>query len=169
MTYDKFAKFNGLHKSIEPQLIDVNAQYAFTINPHDDLQYNNCKPMQRLENFKSNLSNQLQNMIGEYSEYKFNIELSELGRLHLHGLIRIHDVFSFYSMLPQLMQIAAFELDTWDGKEYWPETYCTKGDNYMPADRKVIKSIDRKLLIASTKTVTIDDYVKTKKRTVIIK
>lgn len=122
--YDKSA-----HTMIAPELLVPCTDYAFTLNPCDKLQYDESNSLRRFSDFKSQMRVSLQNLLSPYMRWKFYIEISKAGRLHLHGTVSFNDLESilmfFMSAVTKLQAQFTYELDTIKDPKIWHD-YCTK-------------------------------------------
>ena len=120
---------NSAHAMIAPELLTPCEEYAFTLNPCDELQCDKSNSVRRFSDFKSQIRICLQNLLSPYMKWKFYIELSKAGRLHLHGTVSFNDMESilmfFMYSVKKLMASFTYELDTIKDRSVW-HTYCTK-------------------------------------------
>lgn len=119
MTYTKKSK----HSAPAPECIDKSKEYSITLNP--STVYKDVKTLRTWWHRKllevSMTSDQQRTFT-----YDLKIEVSCMGKLHMHGVIRIHKVMLFYIYtLQKLQDVATYEIDTKDDTDYWP-AYCTK-------------------------------------------
>jgi len=111
---------------VKPEDMKINTPYAITINPNDNFQYIGLTTVQRLKTFRNTQEIFLERLFSPNSIYKFNIEVSAKGRLHLHGVIKVKDIQSFYVFaIPQLLTKSMVEIDTLNDRTIW-DRYCTK-------------------------------------------
>lgn len=112
---------NGLYKCIAPELMEAGKQYAFSISPADDVQYFNSEnSLQRYSNFHKKAITYLLHNLAPYADYDLYIEISEHCRLHLHGNIKVKDVFDFYCMaLPRMREYGGYCLKEIKTPEEW--------------------------------------------------
>lgn len=115
----------------------VNGEtYAFTFNPKDVL-----TPQDGVSNlviFAKSMNALCLTMYKNYNaDLKLYIEYSKLGRLHVHGYIKINDKFALYdSGLHYLMLRGTFcmkYMETKDDKDKW-EDYCLKQEKEITAN-----------------------------------
>lgn len=64
----------------------LDTYYAMTFSPSDDYQFWNSD--ERINDFESYVRKNILNKL-PFSKYEFYLELSSLGRLHLHGQFKI--------------------------------------------------------------------------------
>lgn len=83
-------------ESISPENVEKLKLYAFTIAPMDAYQHFTClnKPLSRLYEFREQVKTAV--MSCKNCIINTHVELSQHGRLHLHGYITINDIASFY-------------------------------------------------------------------------
>jgi hypothetical protein len=96
---------NRKHKSLAPENVMTDTEYAFTINISDDNRYKTIQ--RRVYNYYS-VMNTL-----KHCSYQLCFEFSSIGRLHAHGLLKITNKMEFYSRdIPILVEHFSFEIDT---------------------------------------------------------
>lgn len=111
-------KYDNPYKCIAPECIEENIAYAFSLNPIDSLQY--WDDDNRLNKFKTNLTTILSSL--NTINVIANIELSPLGRLHLHGTIKILNTKLFFlNHIHKLQHYGTFEIDTIKDQDKWTE------------------------------------------------
>lgn len=125
------------HKISVPsmELIDLNHWYTFTINLSDEFE----TLTQNVDQYKYFCKK----YIHPYSEFQLYAELSKLGRLHYHGLIKfveIEKLVDFYFSLRELYPLVAMEIDTISDPKKWDD-YIFKQQKYMGVACK-LKGID---------------------------
>lgn len=105
------------------QTIDPAKQYVITINGPQYLEKGITRPTYCLDYIRRMLHG---------VHYKLHMEISDLGRLHWHGWIVIHDRQLFYlKILPKLLQKNTVVIDTIDlSDDHWYH-YCTKQSKYI--------------------------------------
>lgn len=115
------------HSAVPPEEVDNTVTYSFSINPSK--QYETQK--NRLKLTQNDLCKTL-SYLGNKKVFTFELypELSQTGRLHWHGDIKILDVLTFYTNLIRIKDHNTFEIDTIDDMTKWNE-YKTKGQKYM--------------------------------------
>jgi len=104
--------------------------YTFTINPSDTLQFfRHALPSTRLQSFKDSVYAML-NSISNAINIDAYIEISKLGRLHLHGVCKIKDPYLFYMSVAHSFQTwCTLEIDSITDINVWT-TYCLKLNKY---------------------------------------
>lgn len=109
-------EMNNRYKIFSPEDAEENIDYSFTLNIDPDLirKYNN------LTNQYYQYLNKLKHL--KYCNYDVTFEISKLGKLHLHGKIKINNIQKFYFYdVKKLMESFSFEIDTIDNVEKWDE------------------------------------------------
>lgn len=125
---------NGKYKMIKPENVIFNRRYAFSLNPSDQ-PARSCTGKMKLSAF-SDYDDMIQNGIDKLKYCAINLysEISQNGRLHLHGYITIpseDNLISFYFYdIPKLKMIGTFEIDTIDDYQKWA-TYVNKLGKFM--------------------------------------
>jgi len=119
----------GLEKynSLSPETVNLADRYSMTINPHNSLQsFEAPNQLQRFHAFRYDMIRILRRILDPFCTYRFSIEVSKLGRLHLHGWVQFKDILGFYLMAtPSLIDICTFELDLITDFLIWA-AYCDK-------------------------------------------
>jgi len=149
------------HVCMDPEKVEKNVVYSFTINPNDANQY--FEKTDRLGRFRDNLYGKLLLNLAPYAKYDIYIEISKKGRLHGHGTIEIIDILNFYlKSIPYLMDFCSYEMDTIASPEVWLK-YCTKQSHLFAksANPKVTHVSDPIFVI--NKTGSKIEYIKTQK------
>lgn len=121
---------------IDPDMLQNDVVYTFTLNPADTYQYNNkdnriklvtAKVIANLLHYKNFCKWML---VPEFSTpecYK------AVPRLHFHGTIKFTNVMAFYiKEFYLLKKWCQFEIDTIDDKKHW-KSYVTKNASPMEA------------------------------------
>nr|DAW08393.1 MAG TPA: Rep protein [Bacteriophage sp.] len=113
-------------KSLKVETIDVTKYYSITVSPSDHHQYFESK--ERLKMFFNWAQITFYRLLLN-TEYEMHIEVSPMGRLHLHGKIKLLNkerLLKFYLYdIPRINNISVFEIDTISDMVKW-DTYCTK-------------------------------------------
>lgn len=116
-----YAKHN---QSIKIELIDEEEWYALTINPQDDYQYWNENTDTRLKMFTDNIKIVMHRIL-QPCRYELYVEVSPVGRLHLHGKMRFNNkstIIRWYiSQIHKLGKVSHFEIDTIEDMKIWDE------------------------------------------------
>jgi len=126
-------KHSPRYQPLNPKLINVlvpekvllDTWYTCTINladTYDDIN----QTIQAYRYF-------LYKYIKPYVWFKFNPEISKLGRFHLHGRIMFNeqiDIVLFYMNLKYISKEAAMEIDEIKDEKIW-EDYCIKQKHIM--------------------------------------
>lgn len=150
------------HSAVPPEEVDTNTTYSFSINPSK--QYETQKT--RLKLIQNDLCKTL-SYLGNQKVFSFELypELSQTGRLHWHGDIKIYNVLEFYTNLIRIKDHVTFEIDTIDDMTKWNE-YKTKGLKYMkdsglhlPLTHTTRKDTMLALAGLKPKKGAIDDYL----------
>lgn len=111
------------------ELFKLKTFHCISINPDDGHQYFEEKDWRkRLDLFKTNQAIIL-NRILQPCKYILNIEVSEQGRLHWHGYIKVMHVDDlkrlYLTQIIKLKSMATYEVDTIKDDDVW-HTYCNK-------------------------------------------
>lgn len=115
----------------EPDMLQNDILYTFTINPNDKKQY--YHQSRRVKLIVSGVTEFL-NTFKDFSEYTLYPEFStpnatktKLGpRLHYHGIIKFTNVMEFYKRgYLSLLKWCMFEIDTIEDRSIWKK-YCHK-------------------------------------------
>jgi len=140
------------YKCPAPEEIQTDIEYTFSINPKDDFQYFDSEnSLQRYQNFHKKAITYLLNYIAPTCDYYLKIELSRMGRLHMHGTIKIKDVFGFYcDSIIKLQKYGTYEIDTISEKKEWGE-YMDKGLDYMGNRPRILTSKIAKEILTTPK------------------
>jgi len=105
--------------------------YSFTISPANEHQYFNEE--ERVDKFRKYMKSHMLNRLKD-NTFRFHIEVSPAGRLHLHGKFKFKDIASikhFYLMdINYLMNHNQIEIDTISDMDKW-ESYMTKQSMYQ--------------------------------------
>jgi len=111
---------------VKPEDMIKDHPYALTINPNDNFQYVGRNTIDRLNVFKRTMEIYLDKWLSSSAIYKMYVEVSAKGRLHMHGVVRVHDIQSFYVFaIPNILSKCSIELDTINDKIVWSK-YCMK-------------------------------------------
>lgn len=110
--------------------MEENVEYAISINPADEWQYWNAED--RLETYLKCHKNYLRRLaiLGNVHVCQFNLylEISQNGRLHYHGKLKVFSKKLFYIYVIHKLQIRyTYEIDVINDADKWHE-YCTKQD-----------------------------------------
>lgn len=90
-------------------LVD-NIWYSITINPSDDYQL--WDDEYRLTAWYSYFVKNLVNLLNKVSRFELYPEMSDSGRLHLHGSIIFHDVFKYkLEIVRPLQRMSNIDID----------------------------------------------------------
>lgn len=104
----------------------VNQKYSFTFNQRE--QYFSSDSRFR-DFYISQLILLCKYAVG--ADYTVYIEISRLGRLHIHGTISITDPIDFFMTgIVQLQKMGTFKIDTIDKSDVW-DVYCMKQQKYI--------------------------------------
>jgi len=110
--------------------VKENVEYTMTIAPSDDHQYWNEED--RVEKFRIYFRNYMVKKLLP-NKFKFYIEVSPHGRLHLHGTIsfkNLQTIKKFYIDDVRFLTLHnQIEIDTIEDKTKW-ETYVTKQSKF---------------------------------------
>lgn len=142
------ADSTGAYKCLSPEDVDVTQWYTFSVNPCDDFQYFDSEnSIQRYTNFHKKAITYLLQSVAPAADYELFIEVSKGTRLHMHGIIKIKDVFVFYvDSLVRLRRYGTYEIDTIQDKSKWEE-YQHKGKVYMgDRPRRITSKIAKEIL-----------------------
>lgn len=142
---------------VKPSLLHINAKYACSINP--SFEPKDMKSANNLKDWQDKLFRHLAEL--KYSIYNLYMDISESGRLHMHGSIIIKDRISFYYYdIPMLRHFCTYCIkpitsEQWseyeqklDDMEKWCKdrgisyTYCDMNKNeYLYPKAKIIDEI----------------------------
>ena len=112
---------------ISPELITVDTEYTFTVNPSDDFQFFKEIGSERIKKAQNHMTY----IIRQNPNVKINLqlEISRTGRLHWHGTLMFkhlkHVTTFFLETIPDLLTKHHIEIDTIADKAKWKE-YCLK-------------------------------------------
>lgn len=120
-------KKQGLKYScVKPETVSTDKCYSFSYNPEDQ------PSIERFYNIKLTTYTSFIQKYKEiftsmkYCDIQACLEISQKGRLHWHGWIRINDVVRFYLYdLKKLMHYGTYEIDVINDEEKW-ELYVVK-------------------------------------------
>lgn len=123
---------DGVAEWNSKQMYEEGVVYAFTVNPamqYDLFKDRASRPELEVAHFK--------NCIGRHIKhactYKLVPEISNYGRWHWHGVIKIKDAFEFYSScLPLLRNKSSFTICPIQDKDGWT-SYMYKNQEIMEA------------------------------------
>jgi hypothetical protein len=132
------------HKAPAPEDIIPGTLYTFNINPkyeYASISSMRTSMMKQLSEVTKTPDNQ------RTCTYYFHIEFSSTGRLHLHGVVKIHRVIDFYLYtLRKLQSISTYEIDTIQDYNIW-STYCTKQSDLLTREHKGSHTITNNIYI----------------------
>jgi len=127
---DKMRKGAGLpvsdkgNQCIKPEDNLRGGTYTFTFNPEDQPDITICESFKEWWSVIHSVMNQLKG-----AKVRMWLELSQKGRWHFHGLIKIYNPLKFYLYdIHKLNEEGHYEIDTYDGYDgfaYWLQ-YCVK-------------------------------------------
>ena len=134
--YGKYHKPRNI--SIKPEDIILNKQYAFSLNPNEQIGISCQKYVyfKRYVNTYHDWVNQQEKFIKTIkgAEIDVVIEVSQLGRLHFHGYIKIINPFLFYiKEIPLLKHHGTFVIKEIKEPEVWKE--------YLKKQSKIFKKV----------------------------
>ena len=131
-----------VEKTIEIHKNFRNGDYvAVTINPSNRKQFPNASIRRRLQKFRSNMLLVL-GALQKQHKYKFNIEISKFGRLHLHGYVKLKNILEFNNWVYDIKYNSNdynLDIDSIDNLSKW-DKYCRK-------DEELFDMIDRPRII----------------------
>lgn len=109
---------NNGSRSVSPENISTHANYSFTLNP--EVQYYEIQDgIERFNTWNAHMYKELKRLHGIES-LKIWPEISQSGRLHFHGIIKIKDVIEFALVdVPLLIRIGHLEIDTINDEDVW--------------------------------------------------
>lgn len=105
---------------------------AVTINPSNRYQYGTMNISRRLQRFRSHMLLVLGPLKRQH-KFKFNIEISKFGRLHLHGYVKLSEVLAFSNWVYQTKYNSSdyhVDIDSIDKLSKWVK-YCRKDEEVM--------------------------------------
>lgn len=102
------------YKCLDPELIEIGTEYAFTVNPSDFHQYWQCNSGHRVENFVHKSRQLLIRMLAPHAQYRMRLEISKGGRLHYHGYISFNSKAQirdfFVTVIHKLQSFCTYDL-----------------------------------------------------------
>jgi len=108
---------------------EIGKPYACTINPTDNLQQYYENSVRRFHTFNDAIQLKIKKVLHPYCKsYYFSIEISPLGRLHLHGTIVLSDKIGFYLQIHKLFDIGTVCIKEEKDQDVWFQ-YCIKQHN----------------------------------------
>lgn len=116
------------------EFYNLTDTYAVTISPDDSLQ---CwsSTTNRMINFRKRISTLFVGCANDKTRYRFYIEISQNGRLHLHGYISFndnHQILNHYLYtIPLWKKQCQVKIDKITNKVYWK--------NYIMKQQHIIK------------------------------
>jgi len=124
-----------------------NQLYAITLSPNDSVQFWDENSIRRHHSFKEWIEHHLEKYLAPYADYTFVIELSSLGRLHVHGTMQFVDISHiarFYiASIRNLQSSSTVYIKYIDDIEIW-NNYMDKQFSYWNSlnfDRHIDKKI----------------------------
>lgn len=126
----KFESDNAQWKSITPEEMVACTWYTITLNPKnqffDETATRHTPRLAECIDYLYECLAYLKNV-----RIELYPEISSLGRVHYHGILKVYDIFEFYLKdIPMLKDICSFEIDKIDSMETWIK-YCTKQKSIM--------------------------------------
>lgn len=131
------------HSLISPEDLETVGWYTFTINPEKQFQYE--IPSKRWNNCFQEIQAIISIFIAE-AEIEGFLELSKLGRIHMHGYIRFKKIADFYLKLPQILDRVTIEIDYITDIETW-QKYITKGKDLFKSQYQTEIKQDKMVLV----------------------
>lgn len=130
---------------VPPEKLELNTYYTLNINPYETLYSQSVTLKEKI----AMLIKYVQELL-YYTDvgYQLYPELSKVGKLHVHGLIKFYtpeSVMEVYNNIYNTMGKIAIEIDTIDNIETYL-TYCKKQSKFM---KPYCKSANIKYLIVS--------------------
>ncbi len=145
---------------------------AVTINPSNRYQFGKLSINNRLQKFRSHMLVVLGPLQQQF-KYKFNMEISKFGRVHLHGYVKLKKVLEFSQWVYNIKNDSKeyhLDIDSINDLDKWIK-YCRKDEDIMtynidkpriiyPEPNESIiqhyKKIDESLMISETSDDTSD-------------
>lgn len=120
-------------EKIPTEFYDLTNAYAVTISPDNQHQHFNCK-VNRLKQFKQSWNDKL-SIYNNGTDYVFNIEISQHGRLHLHGVLK----FNHYDQIKNHYLNAIHMLESISKLEIKKITSISNWRNYCDKQQHIIR------------------------------
>lgn len=161
-----YPSVNAPYKCVAPELVDTNIHYTLSISPCDEWQYYNAvNAEQRYANFFKHASHFILNVMLPVCDVEVFIETSEAGRLHMHGIIKIKDIFTFFLMvIPKLRSYGTYEIDTIKDSSQW-DIYKHKCKHVIePHPRRISTQLLKEKSVTIFHTNTIIEPIQTKSK-----
>ncbi len=134
------------HECIKPEDLVINTSYAFTLNMRDQLPMNTVQ-YHYFNKFIGTYHTYINGVYKSLNELKGSVldtrlEVSQLGRIHLHGTIRVHSKFNFYVRDVRLLtNIGTLSIKELKEPEVWTE-YCQKQAHiFLPVHTEYADSV----------------------------
>lgn len=139
---DKPSYGNDPYDCLEPEDMQPDTWYAFTINPSNKKQFfeHGIKDFYKdglIMDYQKAASNRLTAQLNETKkqlnkmyniQYDLRLELSHKGRIHYHGYIKVKDVKIFYLIdIVQLQELFTYSIKDIKDPEIWDQ-YIKKQD-----------------------------------------
>lgn len=152
------SKSSAKYNILSPELVQLNTEYTFTVNP-ELTPYQTKRKGEKclvLPPFINSIIKSLAKL--RFCEYELRHEISCHGKWHYHGIIKIKDVINFYCFdIPLIKEIGCFEIDTILDKDKW-KIYLTKLEGVL---RPYMEKLKLPYIInGNTKYVPEDPLVK---------
>jgi len=126
MTDPKYST-KSIGKILEPKQIEVNVEYAFTINPCDEYQFWKESGSERIKKSVDHMKR----LITSYPNINMNmyIDFSKTGRIHWHGFLLFRHIDNIKYWYEEVVHKISFthnlDMDTIKDRNVW-FLYCTK-------------------------------------------
>jgi len=115
------------HTLLAPEEIELDAWYTFNLNPAEQ-DLGEVVPNRRWSVVRTEIQLLIDLLKG--SEIEGCLELSRMGRIHMHGWIKFTDITEFYMRIPKVLNRATLEIDTIANPETW-EKYTRKQNHLL--------------------------------------
>lgn len=129
MNLTNYDKFKRKHTSIKPEDLILNKEYAFSYNPKEQLGIT-CIKYTHHKRFINTYHDWVNNMHKLFKKLQgcnicVVLEVSQLGRLHFHGYIRVKNKFLFYVKdIPYLMSLGTIAIVPINEPDEWKKYLC---------------------------------------------
>lgn len=157
MVLESYNKPKNLHPS--PESVQQSEWYTFNLNPKDIFQLFDENEIRRHHMFKDSFVKILKDFLSPYCNYVCNIEVSQSGRLHLHGKIQFKDLPSivrFYlSSINHFISIGTTKIELIKDAQIKKKDKYKSWDEYMSKQTTMWQSINFDPVITSESVLTL--------------
>lgn len=119
-------RYNARHQMPKPDMVNMDDLYSFSYNPEVQPEQDSLGRVHYnvYSRFEKRIEKTLRKLL--YCDFKLFMDISQNGRLHYHGYIRIRDRINFYFHdIPIMKRNSSFEIDTIGDVVLWDQ-YCQK-------------------------------------------